>query len=704
MSYRLALLLLAIVLLGVTSIGGSAGATTQVRSQSDPTAWWWYYGQTPAQVTDLIDDNSARIVDIEVQDVSPLRFAVAMVRNEGAYASGWWWYYGLTAQQVSDNLSDNSARLIDLEPYQTGAGLRFAALMVPNTGDQGKAWWWYFGVDPAFIADALSDNNARLVDFDTYLAGAQKVYTAVMISNTGDDAKGWWWYFGVDTTFIANALSDNNARLIDIDVQSAAEGTFNVVMEACPCPFWWWYYGVTEAQVNKFAAEDGARIVDVETYLVGGQRRFAVLLINNSNALTSRVGNLLRTGTDGAVGLYLKQVGGPVLAALQERRIFEPASTIKALILLHAMQQVQAGNAALTDQIVAYPDTSCPNGAPLGTTQTLQSALAGMMQVSNNSQTRAAADTFGFASINGTAQASGMTDTQINQTLIGCGTPPFNDLTLVDIGLLYEGVADGTLLNTTNRDVFFSLMAGQKMFQAQGFDFVGIWEDIRTIVAEEAPALLNAAQRQAFLDQMGENAKAGGYTTCPRTGPCSLVEYRSAGGWARIPFCQNSTVVPREYVFGFFIDEATNQSNANSTFGAVRAELLREQIRSALSGWGPCSTTPTATPTPTPTAGVTTDTPEPTDTPTPTDTPAPADTPTSTPTPTSEPSDASGDANGDGDVTSVDAAIVLQFVAGLLDSAGCPVCADANQDGDVTAIDATLILQFVAGLLSSLPP
>ena len=181
-----------------------------------------------------------------------------------------------------------------------------------------------------------------------------------------------------------------------------------------------------------------------------------------------------------------------------------------------------------------------------------------------------------------------------------------------------------------------------------------------------------------------------------------LVHYMSVGGYAEIPFCQASAVVPREYVFGFFIDEATNQSNANSTFGAVRAELLREQIRSALSGWGPCSTTPTATPTPTPTAGVTTDTPEPTDTPTPTDTSTPAN--TSTPTPPSEPSDASGDANGDGDVTSVDAAIVLQFVAGLVESVGCVECADTNQDGDVTAIDATLILQFVAGLLANLPP
>ncbi len=678
MRRNLLIAIVCIVVLSVSLIGSEAEATTQVRSQSDPTSWWWYYGQTPAQVTDLTNDNGARIVDIEVQDTSPtLRFAVALVRNQGAYASAWWWYYGLTAQQVSDNLSAHNARLIDLEPYRVDGQLRFAAVMIANTGAQAKAWWWYYGLTAGQVSDNLSANNARLIDLDTYGTGADRRYTAVMISNTGVNGKAWWWYYGQTPQQISDLLSTNNARLIDIDQQDPSAGTFNVIMEACPCPLWWWYYGVTEAQVNQLAAQNGARIVDVETYLVGGQRRFAVVMINNSNAITSRVGQLLRTGTDGAVGLYLKEVGGPVLAALQERRIFEPASTIKALLLLHAMQQVQAGNAALTDQIVMYPDTGCPTGAPLGTSQSLQTALAGMMQFSNNAQTRAVGDTFGFANINATADAIGMIDTQINQTVLGCGTPPFNDLTLVDIGLLYEGVADGTLLNAANRNTFFSLMAGQKMFQSQGFDFVGIWEDIQDIVDEESPGSLSAAQKQAFLDQMGENAKAGGYTTCPRTGPCSvaadLVEYRSLGAWARVPFCQGSTVVPREYVFGFFIDEATDRDNADDTFANVRAELLREQIRDALSGWASCSTTPTQPPAP-----------------------------TATPTATS--SGLSGDANCDGMVNSVDAALILQLSAGLIGSVGCPGNADVSGDGLTNAIDAALILQVTAGLIPSLPP
>ena len=63
-----------------------------------------------------------------------------------------------------------------------------------------------------------------------------------------------------------------------------------------------------------------------------------------------------------------------------------------------------------------------------------------------------------------------------------------------------------------------------------------------------------------------------------------------------------------------------------------------------------------------------------------------------------------GDADCNGSVTSVDAALVLQFNAGLFAFLLCEEFADANADGELTSIDALLILQFVAGLLDTLPP
>ena len=79
-------------------------------------------------------------------------------------------------------------------------------------------------------------------------------------------------------------------------------------------------------------------------------------------------------------------------------------------------------------------------------------------------------------------------------------------------------------------------------------------------------------------------------------------------------------------------------------------------------------------------------------------TPTPTLTPTATPTPAGPP----GDVDCSSAVTSIDAALILQFIVGLTDSLPCETLADVNFNGSVDAIDATLILQFVAGLLGSL--
>ncbi len=75
--------------------------------------------------------------------------------------------------------------------------------------------------------------------------------------------------------------------------------------------------------------------------------------------------------------------------------------------------------------------------------------------------------------------------------------------------------------------------------------------------------------------------------------------------------------------------------------------------------------------------------------------------PTVTPTPTSAPH--IGDVNSDHRVDSIDAAIILQYAAGLLPSPPGGSLGDVNHDGQTNAIDALLILQFVAGLIGLLP-
>ena len=63
-----------------------------------------------------------------------------------------------------------------------------------------------------------------------------------------------------------------------------------------------------------------------------------------------------------------------------------------------------------------------------------------------------------------------------------------------------------------------------------------------------------------------------------------------------------------------------------------------------------------------------------------------------------------GDANCDNSVDPLDAALILQLAAGLIEVLPCADGGDVNADGVENSLDAVLILQFSAGLLDSLPP
>jgi hypothetical protein len=100
-------------------------------------------------------------------------------------------------------------------------------------------------------------------------------------------------------------------------------------------------------------------------------------------------------------------------------------------------------------------------------------------------------------------------------------------------------------------------------------------------------------------------------------------------------------------------------------------------------------------------------------TPTPTpaiNTPAPEATPvpptaTTSPTATSIPPTATpggkacGDVNDDGIVNAIDATLILQLSAALVDSLANEPSGDVNNNGELNAVDATLILQRVADLI-----
>lgn len=261
------LCLTVLTVLAVLTIASGAPAWAQDDNEnSSRTAWWIYTGQTLSDIKSTVATRNARVVDISVDVPSFDRFTVTYVQNTGSYAKKWWWYVGIDAGELAKNLSANNARLTSLDAYDGGGGLRFAVAMISNTGADAKAWWYYYGKSTADIASLTRANNARLTKLQSYSSRGRTVYAAIMIANTGADARGWWWYFNQNPQAIAKAISANNARLLDLT--PAGGGNFNVVMESCSagCPAWWWYYGLDADGVLAKAQDNGARVLAASAY------------------------------------------------------------------------------------------------------------------------------------------------------------------------------------------------------------------------------------------------------------------------------------------------------------------------------------------------------------------------------------------------------------------------------------------------------
>jgi Beta-lactamase len=275
----------ALLCLSFLVLASASFAQVDDNENSTPTAWWIYTGQTFNDIGNTIKNLNARVIDIKVDSSSSNPYTVTYVQNTGSYARQWWWYVGIDAQTLSKNLSTNNGRLISLKAYDIGGGnIRFAVAMVSNTGANAKEWWYYYGKSTADVSSLTQANKARLTSLQSYTSNGQTLYAFIMIVNKGTDDKGWWWYFNVNTQAVGNAISANKARLLDLT--SAGNGNFNAVMESCSsgCPGWWWYYGLDANAALSEAQNNGARVLTADTYegCNGSTPCFDVVLISNT--------------------------------------------------------------------------------------------------------------------------------------------------------------------------------------------------------------------------------------------------------------------------------------------------------------------------------------------------------------------------------------------------------------------------------------
>lgn len=256
------------------------------RLRTAPTAWWWYHGVSGGFIGEKLKEHRARIVDLEIESASPARFSVVMVKNEGAYAARWWWYHGLRGVgAVASKVNEaDEARLIDLERLEVrtegGREPRYAIVLVDNTGSHERTWRRHFNDPVSTLDSTIAGGHFRLADLEDHRSpGAPGRWGAVLLANKGTEARAWWWYRNVTPGFITARLNQHDARLTDIE--RAGDGRFHVVMVESKGEGWWWYHGVSAEGLARRLSRNHARLIDLEPYRVGGEKRFAAIMVKN---------------------------------------------------------------------------------------------------------------------------------------------------------------------------------------------------------------------------------------------------------------------------------------------------------------------------------------------------------------------------------------------------------------------------------------
>jgi CubicO group peptidase (beta-lactamase class C family) len=319
----LALFLALASLVAAASPGTAQEKLAPERALATRTGWWFYTNITPQELGAAIERTKSRIVDLEINSVSPLKVSATLVENSGPYASGWWWYVDQTGESLSKLLQQNNARLTDLNAYRVNGQLRFAAVMVTNTGANGIGWWWYVDQTPEALGKLLDQNKARLIGLDGYTSGNQTLYAAVMVSNQGPKGTGWWWYLGQTPDQVGKLLDANKARILRIKRSNGGGDRFDVIMvpnTGAEGVRWWWYTGVSAGNLVELAGRYNARLFDVATSADG--TNYTGIMIDNGMPRSGDCGGQM-AGVDRIVTNWMKRYGlpGASVAVVKDSRL-----------------------------------------------------------------------------------------------------------------------------------------------------------------------------------------------------------------------------------------------------------------------------------------------------------------------------------------------------------------------------------------------
>jgi Beta-lactamase enzyme family len=511
-----------------------------------------------------------RPIDAEVESASPLRMTMTYVKNSGSYLKSWSMIVDKTAAQVAAAIS-SSKRLLNLTPYVSSGSAKFCAIFVGNTGTEKKSWYWWPGSSLAYIQGRATILGVRLTDIDSYVVGKTRYYCGIGIKNTGSDARQWRLYSDQTSSQVSTKLGQTGMRVYDIERRSV--GRYDVILvKSTVSTSSWWYLNRTMSRLDALSKQNGARIFDVERFTINGTPYYLALMIQTTNALTTKVGRQLRQSTDGSSGFVLQRLKGTTYASLQRNFVFDPASTIKQLHGAYAYWKARTDANVTTKSPISFRNGPCPYTTGTVSSEKLEDLVQLVLFNSDNRRTDAIEKKWGKTKFHSFADnVVGMKSTRSNRVM-GCTAPPFNSMTLSDIVTLHEKIATGLLGNL--REDFLSRMRKTR----SGFPAVGVSYLSTLMSNERIKAGLTGGEYASFLSRFRVVYKPGLKTISSKF-------YRTTSGWVQIPFVINNAVHNQQFAYGAFVHGATNSANASNAVSTAVHELLRDRIAAAMATW-----------------------------------------------------------------------------------------------------------------------
>jgi hypothetical protein len=471
------------------------------------------------------------------------RYMVCYVRDTSVNLNNMRFAVRYTSTQLN-SLRSQGWRIEDVLVERFSSPPLYTALLRRDVNNWNK--YWYFTNYSASQVMSFATAGNRLIDLDANPTTGY--FSGVFVANTGAHYRGWAWLNNHTLSQINSTATQNNMRIIDVGQVSS--NRFCAVMVARNPGERSEYFVVGGSSISDILSARAMRLQTLN--LRAGSNWYCGVMVNNGTPQQIRIADLLSSSTSAPQGAYVKVVGGSELVNIRGDRVFYPASAIKVLIHAYGIRSVPVS------QLTTYK---------IGN-RFLSDIASKMMKESNNPDTYTLNSHWGTSNINAYGR-NHLGTTSATYIKSHYGNPPpdgnFNAYAkLKDMCSIYEKAP--TALGSQKMAYFKSWMLNETntgLFDSQV-------TTARNSMSITTTKFNDWRSRFKFMWKGGNIGHSTGKEL-----------HFVIVGRATLPFKNGNVTVLRDYVFGYWVNEAT--SGLSSTLAWRNAQtVLYEQIRESM--------------------------------------------------------------------------------------------------------------------------